>query len=247
MILPAPATRQLLLSLGDVHGNFKALMGKLQSIGLRNACIICVGDLGLGFPFAQKSEETNLTAFSQFLDANNLIFYSAPGNHDRPALWKFEGQPIRAIRHNIYLVSNLTIVNFAQNGKNILFIGGGTSIDVNFREEGYSWWADECVPEFKPSDIENLDQVDTIITHVAPLGVGPIDNWSELEKIVGYKIPESARINARRDRIILADLFNHKPKNLKSWYYGHYHKTYSEIIDDILVRGLDIMELVEIR
>ena len=94
-------------------------------------------------------------------------------------------------------------------------MGGASSIDREYRIEGYSWWPQELLsPQEMEHGLQTLEnhgnQVDYILTHTLPRVLIPIYfgrySFREYDPVSGY-----------------LDEVYRRVKGLKQWYCGHMH------------------------
>lgn len=209
--------------LGDIHGNFELIDYYCRIYKLKSVCIIQVGDFGLGF---KKNEKERLENLNNKLAENDNILLAIRGNHDNKDLWYNDTYNFS----NITFVKDYTVMNI--NDLNFLFIGGATSIDAKDRTIGYDYWENEVI-EFNDEYakyLEGLRNIDVLITHATPTRCFPL--------IGSYK---------NNDRPILDNIFELLQKNNKivRHYYGHYHKSNIEYINDTKHILLGIGEMVD--
>jgi predicted phosphodiesterase len=138
-----------IIFIGDIHGKFYHLNQKLKKNICQDKIIICVGDVGIGFP-------DNLTPQ---LPEN---FYFIRGNHDNPQICKSYKKYMGD--YGAYCYSNLTM----------FYISGAYSIDKNYRTIGVDWWDDEelsmqslqlCIDAYKYLKPE------VVISHDCPIDI----------------------------------------------------------------------------
>lgn len=158
---------------GDTHGEVKRFLQIAQEYSLTSEdTLIVAGDFGMIFGSAAKD---NMKL--DVLAALNYRILFIDGNHECfPRLYEYpveewNGGKIHRIRPNVIHLMRGQV--FDIDGLSIFTMGGGLSIDQQFRVPGRSWW-----PEEMPSDEEyaearaNLqkhgNQVDVIISHAAP-------------------------------------------------------------------------------
>ena len=102
--------------IGDVHGDVAAL----RDLRERHPNAVQIGDLGYGF--AQGNSKRLDGALREH---GGMRFFR--GNHDDPE---------RCMRHPKHLASG-------PHPENFFVVGGGLSIDWQYRTEGVNWWRDE--------------------------------------------------------------------------------------------------------
>ena len=146
---------------GDFHGEWSKLFDAIKHNNIENCTLICVGDVGMGFVSKEKTSRI-LHAQNIRFKKRSIDFISVRGNHDDPAY--FDGSVKLS---NIELLADYTQREY--NGEKFLFIGGAISVDRMLRLDCISWWAGEEFI-FDQSKISNCD---TLITHSAPLWIGP--------------------------------------------------------------------------
>jgi UDP-2,3-diacylglucosamine pyrophosphatase LpxH len=166
----------------------------------------------------------------------DIIVYFVRGNHDKPDYWITKSYETS----NIKFVSDYEVLNL--NGKNILCIGGALSVDRLDRRLNFNYWKEEII-DYDISKVENLTGVDIVITHDAPNFCFPVIKSAfflqrcsvdtELEKDVAIS------------RAYLTNVYNKlkENNNIQSWYYGHFHASHSEIINNTKFKLLNVYEM----
>lgn len=208
--------------MGDTHGNFSVLLAKIKQYDLRDAWLISVGDIGIGFlhPMKQRRVLNDLnTAFKN----RNIFFMGIRGNHDDPAY--FDGNTQFS---NLELLPDYTARNL--NGEDFLFVGGAISIDRQCRVLGQSYWLDETFV-LKP---ELTTPCDVLVAHSAPYWLGPFDKqgiegWCQKDLTLWDE--------CYKERIEIDQLI--QLCGAKRSYHGHFHQSawsdhrecYSSILD----------------
>ena len=211
-----------LLILGDIHGGFNGLCNKIQNIN--DALIIQIGDFGIGFNSAAKDLRA-LELVNNICRKNNIELKAFRGNHDDPAYFAESNW----IQPNIELLADYSYLEFA--GKEILCVGGATSIDRVDRIEGRSWWPEEG---FKLRE-GLIRPVDILLVHSAPSWLGPTDKGG----IVGFYCGKDEDLweELKRERAWIDRLFElAKPKFSFS---GHFHRYETNDKDGCVARILD--------
>lgn len=220
-MLPQPEHKPIYI-VGDVHGRFDLLQQEIKRFDIRDCTIICVGDLGIGFAYAQDQYKEHRIHAQQneWFGRRSIHFYSIRGNHDDPQF--FTGEK-RVVYDNFELLEDYTTMIL--NDEKFLFIGGAISVDrectdhrgTKYRREGQTYWKDEILV-LKP---ELLVPCDVLITHTAPTWNGPLDKEG-IRSIVNYDICDPTLwdecIAERRtiDTII-------REVRPKMHYCGHFH------------------------
>jgi predicted phosphodiesterase len=209
--------------IGDVHGKWRSYAEVLDGLNSAGCDItIQLGDMGVGFGPAFGTYEQILSNHDTLKGVPGFECMSDPrqvfgrddriwvrGNHDNPAVcksfpsWVKDGT-IRSIGSEIFM-----------------FVGGGLSIDKEWRTEGYDWWADEELSYQDLSfviDLYDSFRPDVMITHDGP------------DSVIFEKLFKGRLLEKRsRTGAALQTMFDiHKPKK---WYFGHFHMHRREVID----------------
>lgn len=216
------------LIVGDIHGEWEALFRKIDHLDLRDATLLCVGDVGIGFVERSKQERQHIH-INNFFKSRDIEFLSIKGNHDDPAY--FDGSINLS---HFKLLPDYTTLTL--NDKKFLFVGGAISIDRTIRKEGISYWKDEA---FK-LDRSKIQQCDVLITHSIPTGLGEFSKngivyWCEKDLNLWDDC-----MKEREDIAILYDLA--KPKQAFS---GHFHVSLAQERNKCMCKIIDILEIVE--
>lgn len=199
---------RLLMFCGDVHGYITALVNRLCcEMQLEHVdCIVC-GDFGIGF---DKSWENLYNKIEPKLKKADVHIWVVRGNHDNPEYFEDE---TKYSKDYVTFMEDYKLYKIA--GKEILPIGGATSVDKKLREEGKNWWPGEKI---KRVDIKTLPtKVDVIVSHQCPLIFDPITVKLDDDDDIYEEVTE--------ERNYLNEIaFNVKAEY---WYYGHHHTHYS--------------------
>ena len=239
--------------IGDVHG-----IGPLVQIiikrGLKDSNLIQVGDLGLGFQEITR-DISNLKNLDEILLENNLQLFACRGNHDNPIFWdKSKGLNLPKL-HNLHLIDDYSVITV--EGKKILCVGGGISIDRQIRKDDKpypSWWKDE---EFKydPLKINRIvnseNRIDIVVTHTAPSFCYPrgvdapiVNSWHDIELQHGNNLKNELIYERKQVDILHTTITSaYKPTH---WFYGHFHTSKTEVIKGVKFQALKINEICEI-
>lgn len=241
-----------MLFLGDLHGSISHILYSLKRMNKDQGTIVQVGDFGIGF----NNEETdlkNLSILDEALGIWNKKIYIVRGNHDNPRFFKGEFRDkLNKKFENVYFIEDYEVLEI--EGKKIVFIGGGISIDRTHRKEGDTYWKEEAVvfDQYKLDQIMNNNtELDIIVTHSAP-------NWCfpkgiDAPIVRGYiKVDEDLKqdlIDERETLGVLFDMLNEKYK-FKYHFYGHFHQNQREKIvdcDHILIGIGDFIDLSKLE
>lgn len=233
---------------GDIHGDIMPLVFKVNDqYKIENSLIIVAGDVGIGF-HADGYYIDLFKKASNRLKKNNNTLLLVRGNHDDPDKW-LDYEPFKAFwqdgNNNVRLVKDYSVIS-AETDKmqhNILCVGGALSIDRTGRTIGKNYWPKEPFV-YEESKVENLLAITDVITHSSPDFCEPIlktgiTNWIPYDKNL-----ETDCDKERKDHTLLYNKLKEK-NNIKKWFYGHFHFTHTNYVDNTLFRLCDIMELVE--
>lgn len=226
---------KLLGVLGDVHGEFQEILNKLRSV--ENSVVVVAGDVGFGFPDTRVPKLLRMFEknFDKFLTKRNIYLMFMRGNHDNPRYFQ---SPIKddLSSSNIKVLEDydtITLDNFK-----ILCVGGGISIDRVSREIEKSYWADEP-PVFK--DL-GLGKIDLLITH-SIFSHPNVEGKTNIDLFLKYDYSLKDSLKQESDTIFKI-VERYKPKAI---IHGHMHKSYNSEYNGIVLRGLGICELLNIR
>lgn len=175
--------------IGDIHGNYafyKRIIREHQDT-------IQVGDLGIGFRRWPHGEYKANPPYDEMVKSNARFIR---GNHDNPDVCK---------RHSQYIPDGRV-------EGDTMFIGGGYSIDWQYRIEDFSWWKDEQLSQAEMNviiDVYLAAKPRLMVTHECPT-------------TAALAIPHSHHWNDRdRTECFLQTLWElHKPQ---IWVHGHHH------------------------
>lgn len=232
---------------GDIHGEIRKLVNDITyKYKLKNSIFIIAGDCGFGFESKKYYDLLywRKTIHKRLSENNNLIL-CVRGNHDDPDYFIKTSDKYINYFPNLKFIEDYEVIEF-KNIK-ILCIGGATSIDQIDRKEYNDkqvkcgslkrcWWENE-----KPIKIdlnELPSKIDVIISHEAPIQFCPL---IYRDKNMSLEIYNSIL----DDRNYLGNIF--LTLYPKYWFFGHYHRSYSDSFRQTLIRGLDIEELIKIK
>ena len=226
---------------GDWHGKWQQVVKKIKMLDLKDCLIVQVGDFGAGFQ-SEKKFAGSMSMFNQTLVPRNISVVVIRGNHDDPAY--FDGRSYGMV----HLLRDYTV--FDSSGTRVLCVGGAVSTDrmpnpdvrdyrgVRYkgRKSGVNYWEDE---KFVLSPEKVTEPVDVVVTHSAPdfcwpLSKSGIESW--------YVHDPNLESDVREEREGLAELAK-IATGYSRWYYGHYHKSNTEIIDGVRYRCLNELEI----
>ncbi len=210
----------MLFITGDTHGEKGRLLSAAHQNGERltekDYLAVC-GDFG--FLFSPKGTMAYIEQQCELdeLEALPYTILFVDGNHENFDLLEalpieeWRGGRIHRVRKNIIHLMRGEIYEI--EGKRVLAMGGGCSIDRAIRLEGYSYWERELPSneEYRyaaESLFENAFAVDVILSHTAPreiicrMGRTPDPHEAELCDFLEWILYET---------------------EFKKWYFGHWH------------------------
>jgi predicted phosphodiesterase len=230
----------IVLFLGDIHGEYDIVPNFLKKYEITDAVIIQVGDFGIGYETKHKDEK-KLMYLNKRLAIFNSKLFVIRGNHDDPS-WFKEYFSLGYVN----LLPDYSILNI--NGFNYLGIGGAVSVDRTDRKpyitgKGVGWWKDEVV-NFDEDKIKSLNDIDVVFSHTAPDFAFPqiktgVEYWTNRDdKLLNDLTTERNMMNKIYKEISLNN-------NISHWYYGHFHKSNNMKHLNTNFVLLDINEFVE--
>ena len=138
---------------------------------------------------------------------------------------------------NLFFVGTGDIAEFP-NGKTVLFVGGGVSVDRIKRTKDWSYWIMETTEYLNP-----VPQTDFVFSHDCP------DNFNHPTAT----LPQSYGWYVDKDPTLMDDCKEQRENMTRIWresgakraIYGHFHNDKFEEIDGVTAKCLDINELYE--
>ena len=201
--------------IGDVHGDLKFLID-LVKIYPKQTNFVQLGDFGVGFPRINFDE--SLKYLDDNLHAMQSNMYVVRGNHDDPSY--FEGQHMH---RNLKFVPDYKVIRI--EGRQVLFVGGGISLDRTQRTPGVSWWIGEKA-KFNEEKLSKVEKVDVIVSHTAPHFCHPVRindfvrTWISYDPSLGHEMPQERQIMT----MVYDYLTKDKGLKIPKWFYGHFHQ-----------------------
>lgn len=217
---------------GDIHGEFKKIVWDINQKELKDTAFIVAGDFGLGFYKRGYYEKIYGEIKNKLSDDHNCLL-GIRGNHDDPDYFNEESE-LYLDYPEFKAIPDYTRLTWDK--REILVIGGATSTDKDWRvEKGIEWWENERPVQ----DFSKVNQKeDIIISHEAPLCIGPVSMRSDEMSLGVYE-------NIIEDRKYLAKILTEtRPEN---YYFGHYHRSTSGNWGETMWKGLDINEIIEVK
>lgn len=220
----------LIYIIGDNHGKYDSLFGKLDQYDIKDCTLIHVGDGGEGFISPEK-QLRQFELLNNRFKKRNIHYLSIRGNHSDPAY--FKGQIALS---NFELLPDYSVREL--NGEKFLFVGGAVSIDRVYRKQDISYWSDELFVFDESKAVE----CDVLITHSSPTYIGPADKEG-----IAHWCNKDATLwdDCLTERKLHDKLFSvAKPKRS---YHGHFH-LYTQVEHNGCVSTiLDELQIVEHR
>ena len=199
-----------ILVVGDTHGHgaewFKIFH---RAAKYEVDAILQVGDFGYWEP--SDDSKKYLKHVSRKATYEGRPVYWVDGNHEQfDQLWNGQygespdNPPFWRIRENLFYIPRGA--NWTWGGTTFGAMGGGVSIDRDWRTPGHSWFPQEFVTD---EEIERIEPCDIVVAHDAP--INPVAHRPD------YKNDEQSTAHRYQMRKV-AD--RAKPK---LWLHGHYH------------------------
>ena len=208
---------------GDTHGSVDHLKTHILPVAAGfqpDDLLIIAGDFG--FLFAPEAPDPRFARMQAEAEAGIQLLHQLPceiafidGNHEN--FPRIMGHPTQ--RWHGDLVHRITprIVHLIRGscyliqGKRIVVLGGGLSIDRHRRTEGLTWWPEELptlaeMHRFR-TQFEREAPVDAVITHAAPLHV---------MRRLRYNPGAEGPLDTMLEEVYLAHRW-------KTWFFGHLH------------------------
>lgn len=236
-------TYDYLLFCGDIHTNIDIIPNYLRDMELSNCAVFQIGDFGIGFDNDHK-ENRRMEYLNDRMKVSNSDLFVIRGNHDNPIY--FNGNYNWS---NLFLLKDYSIIEI--NELNILGIGGAISIDRTDRkgywntEKKHDYWEDEGF-EFDEDKLNELNNIDIVITHSAPNFCYPLSK-NGLERWILVDSELSDDILFERHELSMAYNILSKNNKIISWYYGHFHQDSISYVGDTKFTCVNINTLVEHR
>ena len=233
---------------GDTHGTTD--IGKLSSrqwtVGKeldKEDYLIIAGDFG--FIWKNEIDQTE-KYWMKWFDEKPYTTLVVPGNHENydrifelPITEMFGGK-IRKYNDSVIFLERGEVYTIA--GKTFWIMGGGLSIDKEYRTLGISYWAQELLThnemEYGITKMQEAHgEVDYIITHAAPR------KW--IDKILPKLLFRDPTLNKYKDPTVdyLNEILNVYLYKYEQWFFGHYHIDRELYDDKATALYFDIVEI----
>jgi hypothetical protein len=200
------------LFIGDVHGHF----GPYHRIVHDHPNSIQVGDMGVGFYSRATGRKYGNPTYDKMKEGGHRFIR---GNHDNPEHCRKHPQ---------------CIPDGHVEG-DVMFVGGGLSIDRVYRTEGYDFWSDEELSPSKLAEIIEDYKVlkpRVMVTHDCPNFVA--------QHMIHYKQKLDFPSITRDAFDAMASA--HMPE---LWIFGHWHKHFDQVLEGCRFVCLDELEARE--
>lgn len=220
--------------ISDTHGSNSAI-NRWIAESREDNLLHCGDD-----PAGAIGYDSELERLGRALKAYGKKMFITRGNHCDPSWYDNRTYGDGSLT----LLADNSVLHWTDTGENILVCGGGISLDRNDRKEGIDYWADE---PFSGKYFEGGSvKIDHLITHVS------------IAEVTGVRIEHPFVLAfAANDADLIHDLYQEQAlvrnyvdnliengHNLKTWHYGHYHRTIQSEYRGIKCRGLAIDEIV---
>ena len=219
---------QYIYILGDTHGHWLRFFQDVERLDIRDALVIHVGDVGVGFS-SQEGEYTKLHNLNKKLAERNINMIAIRGNHDEPQYFSDN-----TTFSHLELLRDYTTREI--NGEKFLFVGGAISVDRYYRSSGIDYWPEEAFV----LDEEKAQKCDVLITHTAPSWIGPSHHNGFCVQFFGNDPKLKEELGEEREK--MNRLFElTRPNHL---FCGHFHTSECKYNSGCWGRILDINELI---
>lgn len=226
---------------GDIHNNIPDLLQNVLARDLYNTDIIQVGDFGIGMPNVDwELYDLTYQGLSDELGRRDCELYVVRGNHDNPKY--FDGN---FGYDYITFVRDYSVITF-NNVWNILFIGGGVSVDRTYRMKNNLGHWDNSIVDMDITKLDGLTEpIDIVVSHSNTTFAYP--NHGSPSNIVNYwsKFDKELWNDIILERKYMTHVYNKLKINkhpIKLWIYGHYHQSNTQIYENTEFRLLNINE-----
>lgn len=209
---------------GDIHGNFRWLDIAARAVQRLAPDITTMLQLG---DWAMDPDTTDEALGGTSIER----IYVTLGNHEpwdqiAPLLEAHPGAAVRVsdITWLLPRPARLTI-----GGRQVLSLGGATSVDRAWREEGVSWWKDEEIDPAHVAAAIAAGPADLMLTHESPAGT-PVRAVREILRTNPLGFPDDAREASAASRARVTEVWDAvRPELL---IHGHMHTPGGGVTED---------------
>ena len=210
---------------GDKHGTYAPILGLAEHNQLREEDVLLIaGDAGYVWG---EDYAGSIATLQQFFPG---VIAFVDGNHENHALLNamevcaWNGGRVHRVGDRVLHLMRGELYRI--HGRTVFAFGGARSVDVDRREDGFSWWKEPGAswwPEEEPTEAEIAYGQRQLEAH-----------WDEIEFVVTHETPLLARAHIARSKAIDPDyplpaLFDQWYRRLsgaprfQKWYCGHMH------------------------
>lgn len=170
---------------GDVHGNIKGLLYRLDKMNIphnSDQIIVLLGDVGVNY---LRNMQDYIC--KQRLQDSGRTYFCIHGNHEmRPESIETYQEQVSSFGR-VYVEKEFPNIQFAIDGElynlegyKALVLGGAYSVDKYYRLEcGARWFADEQITPQRRNEIleesQNFPPLDLVLSHTCPYSWQPTD------------------------------------------------------------------------
>lgn len=203
-----------ILIAGDIHAQWEDLNEAIDDEYHKIKMIISCGDFGWWPHFHGTKNKLVYGEFNQFgINNRGLPIYWCDGNHENfdsiddyvsKNIFNFAGE-------NIFYQPRGSVITL-DDERNIMFFGGGLSIDKHHRKIGYSWW---------PQEIPNNDDINRALDNLEKYKIDIMISHTGPEVFIDQLNPALDKLNDPTVKIMNMLLERASPKQ---WFFGHFHQ-----------------------
>jgi len=199
---------------GDIHGQF----GELNTLINRKnpEMVICAGDFGYWpITYDYVNYFKKIHPFDQIKPKQTQVLW-IDGNHEN--FWELakrrSDEEFKGVR---YMPRGSTYT--LPDGRVVLFMGGGLSVDKNYRKFGVDWFPEEQISEKDVRNLPDID-IDIIVSHTCPF-------------VLRAELCGDNRFKDASEDALQYMLHKYKPS---LWVFGHWHTYKAGIIKETNTR-----------
>lgn len=197
---------------GDWHGHREYVhkfMRDMKDIGVKE--VIHVGDVGF-----MGDIESYVEYLESLLYRYGMKLYFIEGNHEDynwlGNLKEDKSTGLKKVSERIKYIPRGHRISY--KGKDIVFIGGGVSVDQHKRRKGIDWWEEEELTDKQIEEISNQDPADIMISHDCPKQI-------DLYLPDSHYFPRDLIKKSEEHREKLGEIY--EKLGIKYVVCGHYH------------------------
>lgn len=206
---------------GDTHGDFERIFEFCAEYDTqKDDILIILGDAGINFHLNERDTALKLT-----LSQLPVTLFCIHGNHEERPYEVSGYEEMQWHGGLVYVEPEFPNLIFASDGeiydldgRSVVVIGGAYSVDKNYRIRNCLPWfeteqPDDATKKYVEYRLEKHGwQVDTVLTHTAPLKFEP--TWAFLTNIDQSQVDKSTEkwLDSIEEKL-----------SYKQWYFGHYH------------------------